>query len=202
MCLSTTLPLTLKPHICCRLLLCCIFALWTIYAIVGPHGSSQETHSTDSQPGSGHHFISIQLIFIKQLLCARQWAHTDQSNTVSALKIFSAHNILKVPGYLWVEYFCVNGVFPDTTLSGHDSLFLLTPDYARPVSQGEWQTQWVHSWKSQSPKAQDCGHLAPQMGHQGDGYIANGSDSQIMGTNNAWVCLAFPVRTTWKRMPA
>lgn len=203
MCLSTAFPQHCN-HTYAAVRCCVVFLLWELFTLLWDHMDrlKEETHGTDSQPGSRHRFISSQLMVIKQRLCARQWVGTDQSSSLSALKIFSAHNVLKASGYRWVEYFCINEVFPDTPLSWSDSLILLSPGYAQPVSQGEWETQWIHSWKSQRPKAQDCGQLAPQMGHQGDGYIANGSDSQIVGTNNAWVFLAFPMRITWKRMPA
>ena len=61
---------------------------------------------TDSQTGVCG-IISIQSTFIKQLLCARGWAYTDQSSGVSACKSSQyLNNFL----YLSVEYFCLNEV--------------------------------------------------------------------------------------------
>ena len=61
--------------------------------------------------GLWYHFISIPSTFIKQLLCARGWAYTDQSSGVSACKSSQyLNNFL----YLSVEYFCLNEVSPNS----------------------------------------------------------------------------------------
>lgn len=118
MCLSTAFPQHCNhtyAAVCC----CVVFLLWELFMLLWDHMDrlKEETHGTDSQPGSRHRFISSQLMFIKPRLCARQWVGTDQSSSVSALKIFSAHNVLEASGYLWVEYFCINEVFPDTSVA-------------------------------------------------------------------------------------
>lgn len=61
--------------------------------------------------GLWYHFISIPSTFIKQLLCARGWAYTDQSSGVSACKSSQyLNNFL----YLSGEYFCLNEVSPNS----------------------------------------------------------------------------------------
>lgn len=142
---------------------CYIFATKEVVILCGRHASWQEEllQHRLSRLGCVYHFT--QPIFIKCYFVPGAGQKTDQSSRVSVQKFY---NIWTTSLYLSVEYFCLNEVSPIPTLptcsscaqwTEVTSLLLWAPDYAQPVSPGEWGAQELFR-QSQSPKIRPSGH--------------------------------------------
>ena len=177
-------PLTLYPHVCRSLLLGSIFAQWSIIFLWDYMHHLKKSHpSRDSKAGSVASFhCNPAHMHPAATLCQRLGPYRSIRGSFCPRNLTIFSKLLVSQCWMFLLKWR-SSLTP--AVNGSDSLLVSAPDDAQPVSPGKWGAQWTQVWKAK-PQHTRLWPVGPVDGpSRGGDCIANGPDSQFVGTKKA-----------------